>query len=59
MIKDNIMKLTDGLFHNVFKEIAAEYSDIESNSEIILEVDKSIENVSRSRLLIPMSLLAN
>ncbi|MAD97094.1 MAG: isocitrate dehydrogenase [Flavobacteriaceae bacterium] len=35
MIKDNIMKLTDGLFHNVFKEIAAEYTDIESNSEII------------------------
>ena len=22
MVKDNIMKLTDGLFHNVFKEIA-------------------------------------
>lgn len=35
MIKDNIMKLTDGLFHNVFKEIAAEYADIQSNSEII------------------------
>ena len=35
MIKDNIMKLTDGLFHQVFKEIAAEYPDIESNSQII------------------------
>ena len=35
MIKDNIMKLTDGLFHSVFKEIALEYQDIESNSEII------------------------
>lgn len=35
MVKDNIMKLTDGLFHQVFKEIAAEYPDIESNSEII------------------------
>jgi isocitrate dehydrogenase len=35
MVKDNIMKLTDGLFHRVFKEIAAEYPDIESNSQII------------------------
>lgn len=35
MVKDNIMKLTDGLFHNVFKEIAKEYPEIESNSEII------------------------
>ena len=35
MVKDNIMKLTDGLFHRVFKEIAAEYTGIESNSQII------------------------
>ncbi|RCS28111.1 NADP-dependent isocitrate dehydrogenase [Polaribacter sp. WD7] len=35
MVKDNIMKLTDGLFHNVFKEIALAYPDIESNSQII------------------------
>ncbi|MEM1123779.1 MAG: NADP-dependent isocitrate dehydrogenase [Bacteroidota bacterium] len=35
MIKDNIMKLTDGLFHQVFKEIALEYPSIESNSQII------------------------
>lgn len=35
MVKDNIMKLTDGLFHNVFKEIAAEYPDIISESQII------------------------
>ena len=33
--KDNIMKLTDGLFLKVFKEIAAEYPDIESDSWII------------------------
>lgn len=26
--KDNIMKMTDGLFHRVFNEIAAEYPDI-------------------------------
>ena len=35
MVKDNIMKLTDGLFHTVFKEIALEYPEIESNSQII------------------------
>lgn len=35
MVKDNIMKLTDGLFHQVFKEIAAEYPDIQSESQII------------------------
>lgn len=35
MVKDNIMKLTDGLFHNVFKEIALEYPEIKSESQII------------------------
>ncbi|MEO0895310.1 MAG: NADP-dependent isocitrate dehydrogenase [Bacteroidota bacterium] len=35
MVKDNIMKITDGLFHTVFKEIAAEYPEIESDSQII------------------------
>lgn len=35
MVKDNIMKLTDGLFHQVFKEIAAEYPGIKSDSQII------------------------
>tara|TARA_R100001143_G_C3360597_1_gene135214 strand:- start:4695 stop:6161 length:1467 start_codon:yes stop_codon:yes gene_type:complete len=33
--KDNIMKLTDGLFHDVFKEVAKEYSDIESENLIV------------------------
>lgn len=33
--KDNIMKHTDGLFHAVFKEIAAEYPEIESDNWII------------------------
>ncbi len=33
--KDNIMKLTDGLFHTVFEEIAAEYPDIENEHWII------------------------
>lgn len=35
MVKDNIMKLTDGLFYAVFKEIALEYPEIESTSQII------------------------
>ncbi len=35
MTKDNIMKLTDGLFHQVFDEIASEYPDIENDHQII------------------------
>lgn len=35
MTKDNIMKMTDGLFHRVFDEVAPEYPDIEANHEII------------------------
>ena len=33
--KDNIMKHTDGLFHRVFKEIAEEYPEIQSENWII------------------------
>jgi isocitrate dehydrogenase len=35
MTKDNIMKLTDGLFHRVFDEIAREYPEIESEHMIV------------------------
>lgn len=35
MTKDNIMKLTDGLFHEVFGEIAAQYPDIKSEHMIV------------------------
>lgn len=35
MTKDNIMKHTDGLFHSVFKEVAKEYPDIETEHRII------------------------
>jgi isocitrate dehydrogenase len=35
MTKDNIMKFADGLFHEIFKEIATEYPEIESNHYII------------------------
>src|SRR3954451_17188757 len=33
--KDNIMKMTDGLFHKVFDEIAADYSDIVNEHWIV------------------------
>ncbi|MCX7977725.1 MAG: NADP-dependent isocitrate dehydrogenase [Bdellovibrionaceae bacterium] len=33
--KDNIMKMTDGLFHRVFEEIGAEYPEIEKEHWII------------------------
>ncbi len=33
--KDNIMKLTDGLFHKVFDEIAQEYKEIENEHWIV------------------------
>jgi isocitrate dehydrogenase len=35
LTKDNIMKMTDGLFHRVFDEIRTEYTDIESDHWII------------------------
>jgi len=35
MVKDNIMKMTDGLFYQVFREVAEEYPDIESDRYII------------------------
>ena len=33
--KDNIMKMTDGLFHQVFNEIAAEFPDIQHDHLIV------------------------
>lgn len=33
--KDNIMKMTDGIFHEVFKEIAAQYPDIQNDYYIV------------------------
>ncbi len=34
-MKDNIMKMTDGLFHEVFDSIAREYPDLENESWIV------------------------
>jgi isocitrate dehydrogenase len=33
--KDNIMKMTDGMFHRIFQEVAAEHPEIESEHRII------------------------
>ena len=35
MTKDNIMKMTDGLFHRIFDEIRAQYPDIVADHQII------------------------
>ena len=35
MTKDNIMKLTDGLFHKVFDEVGTEYPEVAQNHQII------------------------
>ncbi|MEO8276201.1 MAG: NADP-dependent isocitrate dehydrogenase [Thermoanaerobaculia bacterium] len=34
-VKDNIMKMTDGIFHKVFDEIGAEYPDLEKEAWIV------------------------
>jgi isocitrate dehydrogenase len=35
MTKDNIMKITDGLFHRIFDEVSLDYPDIVSEHQII------------------------
>jgi isocitrate dehydrogenase len=35
MSKDNIMKITDGLFHETFNQVAKEYPEIETDHKII------------------------
>jgi isocitrate dehydrogenase len=35
MTKDNIMKMTDGLFHQVFEEVALEYPNVETEHMIV------------------------
>ncbi|HEY9089679.1 MAG TPA: NADP-dependent isocitrate dehydrogenase [Anaerolineaceae bacterium] len=35
MTKDNIMKITDGMFHKIFDAVATEYPDIQSDHQII------------------------
>ncbi len=35
MTKDNIMKITDGMFHRIFEQVAKEYADIQADHQII------------------------
>ena len=35
MVKDNIMKHTDGMFHKMFKKVGAEYPELEKEVQII------------------------
>jgi isocitrate dehydrogenase len=41
MSKDNIMKITDGLFHRTFDEIAADYPQIE-NEHVIVDIGSAM-----------------
>jgi isocitrate dehydrogenase len=41
LTKDNIMKMTDGIFHQVFNEIATEYPDIK-NEHFIIDIGTAL-----------------
>lgn len=41
LTKDNIMKMTDGIFHEVFNEVATEYPDIE-NEHLIIDIGTAL-----------------
>ena len=41
LTKDNIMKMTDGIFHEVFNEIALEYPDIK-NEHFIIDIGTAL-----------------
>ena len=45
MVKDNIMKITDGLFHKVFDEIAPEYPEIASETQILGPVGRNKKGI--------------
>lgn len=48
LTKDNIMKMTDGIFHQVFNEIAAEYPDIQ-NEHFIIDIGTALVAASPER----------
>jgi len=57
MTKDNIMKLTDGLFHKVFDEIATQYPDIASEHLIIdIGTAKMAVNPERFDVVVTLNL---
>ncbi len=46
--KDNIMKMTDGIFHQVFNEIATEYPDIKTE-HLIIDIGTALVAASPER----------
>lgn len=57
MMKDNIMKLTDGTFHRVFDEVAKEYKNIEAEQMIIdIGAAKIASNPERFDVVVTMNL---
>lgn len=48
LTKDNIMKMSDGIFHQVFNEIAAEYPDIQ-NEHFIIDIGTALVAASPER----------
>lgn len=55
--KDNIMKMTDGLFHKVFDEIAAEYPDIQ-HDHLIVDIGTALiaSNPERFDVIVTLNL---
>jgi isocitrate dehydrogenase len=48
LTKDNIMKMTDGIFHAVFREIATQYPDIQ-NEHFIIDIGTALVAASPER----------
>jgi isocitrate dehydrogenase len=55
--KDNIMKISDGLFHEVFDEVAAEYPDIELDSAMFEAIHGSAPRRAGQDLANPSGLM--
>jgi isocitrate dehydrogenase len=57
LTKDNIMKMTDGLFHRVFNEIATEYPDIQ-HDHLIVDIGTALiaSNPERFDVIVTLNL---
>lgn len=57
LTKDNIMKMTDGLFHKVFNEIATHYPDIQAE-HLIIDIGTALvaANPERFDVIVTMNL---
>lgn len=57
LIKDNIMKLSDGLFHKAFKLVAKDYPEIEADSLIVdIGMARVADTPERFDVLVTMNL---